>query len=211
MTRQDSQSVTERPDTTTIEGERKRREVLDCAARLFATQGFDNTSINDIAAMANLKKPSLYHYFPSKQSLLVAILTDGMDQLWADASAAAAIKDPVARLDALLTSHLHNFGQKLNHVAVFLLERRVIERFEAEGEETRAYLERRRAYDQLFVDAIRAGQRKRVFRADDPVVMSYAILGMVNWMVQWYRADGALGLEEISAILRRSALSAVSR
>src|SRR5258706_15846867 len=123
--------VSERTETT-VDGERKRREVLDRAAELFATQGFDNTSINDIAHRANLKKPSLYHYFPSKHSLLLAILTDGMAQLWADGATAAAIEDPVARLDALLTSHLHNFGQKLAHVAVFLLERRVIERTEAE-------------------------------------------------------------------------------
>ena len=210
MAEKRSDVVSERPDTT-VEGERKRREVMDCAAELFARHGFDNTSINDIAHMANLKKPSLYHYFPSKHSLLLAILTDGMAHLWADASQAAAIKDPVARLDALLTSHLHNFGQKLAHVAVFLLERRVLERSEADQAETRAYLEQRRAYDRLFADAIRDGQKKGLFRQDDPVVLSYAILGMVNWMVQWYRVDGPLSLEEISGILRRSALGALAK
>jgi hypothetical protein len=42
-------------------------------------------------------------------------------------------------------------------------------------------------------------------------VLSYAILGMVNWMVQWYRVDGPLSLEEISGILRRSALGALAK
>jgi len=194
---------------TTAEGELRRKQLLDSAARLFASQGFENTTMTDIARRARLKKASVYHYFPSKQSILLEVLADGMSQLWEEGRKAARILDPVERLDALLAAHLSNFSQKLPHVVVFLLERHVLEPISNQEPQAVDYLAQRRAYDHLFSDAIRDGQEVGVFRPGNPVLLSYAILGMVNWMVQWYREDGPMSLAEISSVFRQCALAAV--
>jgi TetR/AcrR family transcriptional regulator, cholesterol catabolism regulator len=183
----------------------RRQEVVDCAAILFAERGFDGTSINDIADRTTLKKPSLYHYFPSKQHILVAVLEGEMSALWARAQEIAAISDPVERIRGLLEAHLSNFRRKLPQIRVFLLERTKID-----AELGATYIEQRRQYDALYVEAIRDGQKQGVFRVDDPVVLAYAVLGIVNWMVQWYDPTGRLSLEQVTAILQRSALGAIA-
>lgn len=189
----------------TAEGVQRRQEVLDCAVRLFAERGFDGTSINDIAALTTLQKASLYHYFPSKQSILAAVLEDGIADLWAAARTAAQIADPVERICGLLAAHVSNFRRRLPHIVVFLTERAKLD-----GKLGARYLARRREYDALYVDAIRDGQNAGVFRVDDPVILAYAVLGMVNWMVQWYDPKGRLSLDDLTHILQRCALGALS-
>jgi AcrR family transcriptional regulator len=183
----------------------RRQEVLDCAVKLFAERGFDGTSINDIAERTTLKKPSLYHYFPSKQHILVAVLEDEMSALWVRAQEIAQIADPMERIRGLLAAHLSNFRRKLPQIRVFLLERNKID-----AKLAARYVEQRRLYDALYIDTIRDGQRAGIFRGDDPVVLAYAVLGIVNWMVQWYDPKGRLSLDEVSSILQQCALGALS-
>lgn len=187
-----------------------RQKILDVAADLFATQGFKATTLSDVARAAKLKKATLYHYFPSKNAIFLAVLTEGIDQLRESSTEAVAIADPVQRLDALLAAHLRNFEHKLAHVVVFLLERRVILR-EIAATDTEPYLVKRRAYDRLFVDCIRDGQASGAFRDGDPVVLAFGLLGMLNWMVQWYDPNGRLTMEQIGETLRSCANAAVAK
>jgi AcrR family transcriptional regulator len=190
----------------TVDWELRRQDVLERAAELFAAKGFHGTSITDIAASTPLKKASLYHYFPSKQRILADILDSGINSLLEEAAEAAKLADPVERISALLAAHLTNFRRKLSQVIVFLLERNALD-----DDAAASYLERRQAYDALYIDTIREGQRLGLFRDDDPVVLAYAVLGMVNWMVQWYDPNGRLSLGEITGIMQRAALAAISR
>jgi AcrR family transcriptional regulator len=188
----------------------RRQEILDIAADLFATHGFEATTVTDVARSANLKKASLYHYFPSKNAIFLAVLAEGIDDLLENSRQAVGIADPVERLDALLAAHLRNFEHKLAHVVVFLLDRRAILR-ELPASDTDDYLVKRRAYDRLFVDCILDGQAAGVFRDGDPVVLAFGLLGMLNWMVQWYDPDGRLTMEEIGDMLRSCANAAIRR
>lgn len=51
-----------------------RQAIIDAAALLFAKQGFAGTSTREIAAAVGLQQPSLFHYFPSKEAILEAII-----------------------------------------------------------------------------------------------------------------------------------------
>ena len=55
-------------------GERRRQELLDIAYRLFIQKGYENTSIDDIIAIANIAKGTYYYYFPSKEATLEAVI-----------------------------------------------------------------------------------------------------------------------------------------
>ena len=198
------------PAESTAEGAARRALILDVAAELFARQGFNSTTLRDVAHAAALKKASVYHYFSSKDAILLAVLAEGIDELLSGAMEAARTSDPVDRLDALLAVHLRNFEAKLAHVIVFLMERRTLEHELADSPEVRNYINKRRTYDKVFVDCVRAGQRSGVFRRGDPVVLAYGILGMLNWMVQWYDPAGRLTMDRISSTLRSCALAAVA-
>jgi AcrR family transcriptional regulator len=51
----------------------KRTHILDAAARLFATKGFEKTTTADICAAAGISSGSLFHYFPNKRAIFLAI------------------------------------------------------------------------------------------------------------------------------------------
>jgi len=62
--------------TTTQGGIAQRQHILDVALSLMAQRGVDGTSMRDLAGAAGLNVASLYHYFPSKRDLLVAVLEE---------------------------------------------------------------------------------------------------------------------------------------
>ena len=55
-------------------GERTTRRILDVSEDLFATQGYDGTSLRQIADGAGIREPGLYNYFAGKQALYEAVL-----------------------------------------------------------------------------------------------------------------------------------------
>jgi AcrR family transcriptional regulator len=59
--------------------QRQRRAIMDAAANLFARSGYQGTSIKDIAAAVDLGESTLYGYFPGKQEILMAILTQQVE------------------------------------------------------------------------------------------------------------------------------------
>src|SRR5258706_9227225 len=61
--------VTERP---TAKAQRTREQILAASLALFRDQGFDQTSMRDIAAAAGISLGSTYYYFPSKEALVYA-------------------------------------------------------------------------------------------------------------------------------------------
>ncbi|OJT95320.1 MAG: hypothetical protein BGN83_18935 [Rhizobium sp. 63-7] len=63
--------------------ERERR-ILDAALQVFSEKGYVGASMDDIAAGAGLTKPTLYQYFPSKDELFTAMLTQERDHMLAD-------------------------------------------------------------------------------------------------------------------------------
>ena len=55
-------------------GERTARRIMDAAEDLFAIQGYDGTSLRQIADRAGIKEPGLYNHFSGKQGLYEAVL-----------------------------------------------------------------------------------------------------------------------------------------
>ena len=67
-------------------GER-RATILAAAVRAFAAEGYDDTSMDRIAALAKVSKPVLYDHFPSKQALFLTVLQGARDGLIAKGQA----------------------------------------------------------------------------------------------------------------------------
>lgn len=87
-----------------------RRGVLDAAAELFVTHGYEGTTLRKIAAAAGIKAGSIYHHFDSKETLFLAVLRDGMTVM-VDAFERASVEtaidaEPNERLRAHVRAHL---------------------------------------------------------------------------------------------------------
>src|SRR5687768_1600025 len=88
--------------------ERKTRDrIVDAAMELFAVKGYNSTSVADILSRTQLNSGSLYHAFPGKQDILIAVLEryrDGLypmlvDPVWRE------VEDPIERIFALLAKY----------------------------------------------------------------------------------------------------------
>jgi AcrR family transcriptional regulator len=75
-----------------------RTHLLDAALRVFAARGYEGASVREIAAEARVASGLLYHYFPSKQAILVALFERSGAYVMEAFAAAAGEADPRARL-----------------------------------------------------------------------------------------------------------------
>lgn len=58
----------------------RREEIIKAARELFHTRDYDKTTMQDIMEKLNIAKGTIYHYFPSKQDLLEAVVVDMVDE-----------------------------------------------------------------------------------------------------------------------------------
>lgn len=100
------------PKTPQTKGERTRARIMDAAEELFARQGFQATTLREIAEAASLREPGLYNHFAGKDALYEAVLDRSLQPLetlitahHADAFTPAAAMAMVGELLRLLARH----------------------------------------------------------------------------------------------------------
>jgi AcrR family transcriptional regulator len=85
---------------------RRRAEILDAAAVLFAARGYHGVSIGDLGRAVGLTGPALYRHFRGKEAVLAEMLLDISQRLLAEGTRRAAADDPAGALDALVRWHI---------------------------------------------------------------------------------------------------------
>ena len=168
--------------------DRRREEIVGDAARVFAERGYDQTSVPDLAEEMGLSVGSLYHYFRSKEQILIAICDQLMEPLLQQA------RELDGDLRELVRLWVEHVVAHRDHMLVFQQERHVIER----GEQWRAVRESRKRFERLVDDALAeaAGEGRLIARNRRLALL--ALLGMVNHTAQWYRPRGALRPRDIA-------------
>ena len=175
--------------------ERKRREVIDTAAALFAQRGYQETSMSDLTAATGLAAGGLYHYIESKDELLISICDELLDPLLARAREILAEGDaPERQLRDLLHAWLEHIASHRDHMLVFAQERHVIER-EPQWRRVRA---QRKQFEKLLDDVLARGEREGAWRFEDRAFTLLTLLGMVNYTPQWLSPRGRLTPAEIA-------------
>lgn len=173
-----------------VHGE-SRREILRAAARLFQERGYDGTSMQDIASALNFSKAALYHHFESKEAILFQIMSYGMDVFEEKVlTPVSAIADPEERLRACIARHVELvLGGRDREITVILHENRTLP-----AEAGRQINARKKRYVIYLAELIQEVQARRGLAtpAVTPHVAAFALLGMINWMYQWFRAEGDL-------------------
>ena len=182
-------------------------EILAAAARMFREKGYHGTSVRDIAESVGLLKGSLYHYIRSKEELL-ARLFDGALEGTVRELEAIANRDASAseRLHDMVTTYVRAVTANLDAVGLYLREWRSLP-----APDLRRLRAKRHAMRALFEDVVAQGVRTREFAAGDEKIATLAILGMCNWIFEWYRPRGRLRAEDLADQLAERAVRSVSR
>lgn len=151
------------------------RDIVATARRLFADQGFEAVSIFSIAQKAGVSKANIYHYFPSKDALYLAVLQEAASELRDHLQELIAHQEsPLEALRQFASSHLRQLLDHPRLVRLFLREL-------LEKDEPRAKELAEAGMADLFatlVEVLRQGQRQGLFRAEvDPALVATMLLG----------------------------------
>ncbi len=175
-----------------------RKLILDAAADLFSSRGYNATPLREIAAVANMKAGSLYYHFDSKESLMLEILNIGIERI------AGSVSEQIKRLpedagfrkvfEAAILGHLkaileygdyastniRNYGQipvRVRHAALPVRE----------------------GYEKQWLAILEKGQKEGAIAQGVTVgLVLLTLLGGMNWASEWYRPGGGLTIEEIA-------------
>jgi AcrR family transcriptional regulator len=206
-----------RPGTARSELAVERGEqVLDAAAAVFARQGYDGSSIDDIADELGATKGRVYHYYRSKSGLLLGVLSTGAQKL-IDVVRPIAANESLALDERLLQmAHAHAMMMMTEH-SYQKVSLQSFDRLSGEGSqpgEWETVRSLRTEYEALFVDVVDKGRAAGVFHAADTRVVVRGLLGALNWITVWYRPEddtvaspGRLSKEQIADATARFAVA----
>ncbi|WNV76792.1 TetR family transcriptional regulator [Geodermatophilus sp. DSM 44513] len=170
--------------------------LLETAVAVFIERGYDATSTADLAARLGVTKAAIYHHVPSKVELLRLALDRALDALFAVTDEPGATTGrAIDRLEHVVRGSVRVLAAELPFVTLLL-------RVRGNSDVERAALQRRRAFDRVVTDLVRAAEEEGDVRPDvDPAVTSRLLFGTVNSLVEWYRPDGDLSAAELADAL----------
>jgi len=169
-------------------------EIYEAAVRLIAERGYHGTSLRALAGEVGLQMSSAYHYFPSKQLLLLRIMDRTMRDLIATVQeAVAGVDDPAEQLRAAIRGHVGFHAHRRREAFITDSELRALEPANRDR-----IVALRDEYERLFLRILEQGVRRQVFRPHDTKLAVYALMAVCTDVAVWYRPEGRLTLEEIA-------------
>jgi AcrR family transcriptional regulator len=183
----------------------RREFILTAAIDAFYAHGFENTSVDDIAAAMSVTKAVLYYNFPSKMAVLEEIVD--RTTAWSLEAIERGIAEGRTPAEKLARFALHSSAHILEHqklVAIYFREERSF---------SAALLERARKIERrclsLVKELLDAGVESGEFEIADTMLMAINIIGMISQAFYWYREGGRLSLDEVGRQHSDAALAMV--
>jgi TetR/AcrR family transcriptional regulator, cholesterol catabolism regulator len=174
-----------------------QKAIVAAAAELFARDGFGATSLDDIAEKLGVTKGALYYHVKNKEEILRLIYVTVL----------AASEEPLSRIAEAKLPPLEKLQQAIEHqVAVAANRSPAMTVFYHEqpyltGPFAKEIILRKKAYERYFEHIIMEGQAIGIFTADiDPKIATFGLLGMCNWLAQWYSPNGQFSHQQIAAM-----------
>jgi AcrR family transcriptional regulator len=201
-----------------------RQDILRAAARVLQRNGYEATTMKDIAAEVNLTAASLYHHFDNKDTLLLAVLEAGIEQIIGEIEPIAhSNRSSADKLRRMIAAHLIGLTENtaVGAAMVFEIKSLVNDKVPSNNgshpdittviERREAFVTRRDQFEDLFRFVVREGMERGEFRPVDVPIFVKTMLGAHNWVSVWYRPDGRLSGPEIAALMADMFLRALQK
>jgi len=170
-----------------------RVQILQSAAVAFRRLGYHGATVEQIAASLRMKKGNLYYYFRNKEEILFACHQYSLDRildLLDDIE--RSDEGPEGKLRQLIVAFVHTILDTLHGTTLF------IDLEALTPSHLKTIIGRRDRVDrgmrQIIADGVAAG----AFVPGDPKLLSFAILGAVNWIPRWFKVEGPASSQEVA-------------
>jgi AcrR family transcriptional regulator len=184
-----------------------RDRIVAAAVSLFAEQGYDATSVNQVVHRAEVAKGALYHHFTSKDDLLFEVYHE---LIGSQLEGMKAILDkglsPTQTLRELIVDLVTTTAARAQEAKVFAREGHRL------GDENQKRLRSaRREYHDAVTELIRAAQLTGEFsRVASPEIITFTVFGVINELPVWYQPTGRKRPSAIAEELCNLVLAAVA-
>lgn len=182
--------------TQATDYEQRRETIVERAADLFASRGFLGASVSDIAKACHTSKSLLYHYYPSKEDVLYAVMLSHIDRLVDDVNEAmAGAGNAKEKLHTLMTLFMRHYVGAASRQKVLLND---LDNLPASKRD--AIITKQRE----IVNAVQA-----LLMEIDPALAkdktsararTMLLFGMINWTGNWYDVAGPLKPDDIATM-----------
>jgi AcrR family transcriptional regulator len=173
-----------------------REAIHRAALELFSRRGYHATSMRAIGSAARVQPAAIYHWYSSKEAILVQLQDDFMERLTEKVVAAMDRHErPALRLAAAVREHVVFHG--VHRRAAFVTDSEIRALTAAPR---RALIAKRDGYQAIFRQMIRDGTRDGSLRASDADVATYAILLQCTGAALWFDPRGRLKLEQVARL-----------
>ncbi len=174
--------------------ESARGKLLQTAAHLFRSKGYERTTVRDLASAVGIQSGSIFHHFKSKDEILRSVMEETI--LYNTALMRAALADAEdlrERVLGLIRCELQSImGGTGEAMAVLVYEWRSLS---AEGQ---AYiLGLRDIYEQMWLDVL-GEARLAGYCQGDPFILRRFLAGALSWTTTWFRPEGPMSLDQLA-------------
>ena len=171
-----------------------RDAIRQTAAERFFRQGYESTTVREIADALDIRAASIYYHYPDKQQILFELIDSTMTLLTDGVRAAVATEPrPADQLVAVVVHHVALHALRPLEATLGETELRSLT-----GERLDLAVAHRDAYEAIVVGVLRRGATTGALVAPDPKLAAYAVISMCTNVGIWFRPDGRLTLNEVA-------------
>ena len=172
----------------------RKDHLLACAARVFARDGYDRTSMRDLARESQMSLAGMYYYVQGKGDLLYQIQKACFEAVAGGARQAIATEDtPEGRLTAFIRHHVTFFATHMAEMKVLAHEDESLT-----GDALLEVRQLKKDYVESCVELLAAIDGAGAADETRRRVATYTLFGMMNWIYTWYDPNGPLGAAELA-------------
>lgn len=169
--------------SATTRANNRNTELLESAADLFSTVGYEAATMRNIADKCGMTPGSIYYHYPSKDLMLVAVYAEGVRRLKdALAQALEGVTNPQERLEKAIARHIELIVEKSAFPSVLI---RVLP--DAAPAVADDLIRLRRDYESIFKSIL---SELPFADGEDQSLIRLLMIGAINHVHWWYRSDG---------------------
>lgn len=165
----------------------KREALLATAASLFRTRGYSEVSLNDVADILKITKPTLYYYVQSKEQLLYDIITRGQEE----------ILHHMRRVNEGSGTGAEKLRNIMQHYARVIISdygacMPLMRPHKLESKYRQQIVARNRTANEIIYGILELGVKDGSLVVPEPTIVLHALFGSLNWISRWYKPTGRL-------------------